>query len=76
MSKVYFKRNPEAIRELMSSEEMKRVLIEKANEVKNRCGEDYSVHVGKSRASVSVLTTSNKSYQDNVENNTLLKGLK
>lgn len=62
--------------QLLKSEEMQSVLIDYANAVQNRVGDDYSVYVGRTRANVSVRTDNDDAIQDNYENNTLLKAVR
>lgn len=70
-----FVRDHEGIGQLLKSAEMQAVLIDYANAVQNRAGDDYSVYVGLTRANVSVRTDNDNAVQDNYENNTLLKSL-
>lgn len=55
---------------------MQGVLIDYANRVKNNAGDGYSVHVGPTRANVSVRTETDEAAQDNLDNNTLLKAMR
>lgn len=63
---------------LLFSEEMMEVCQEYANAVRERCGEGYetSRHKGKSRVNVSIYAATPDAYQDNLNNNTLLKAAK
>lgn len=76
MSNV-FKLNEQGIRGLMQSSEMQAVLMEYAQQVQARAGEGYGIspYVGQTRANVSVFAETKEAYQDNMENNTLLKAL-
>ncbi len=76
MSNFKFELNPAGVAELMKSAEMQAVLISKASEVRNRAGDGYDVHVGPSRANVSVRTETDEAIQDNLDNNTLLKAVR
>ena len=71
-----FVRDHEGIGQLLKSAEMQAVLIDYANAVQNRAGDDYSVYVGRTRANVSVRTDNDDAVQDNYENNTLLKAVR
>lgn len=73
---VGFKLNYDGVGQLLKSPEMQDVLIGYANEVKNRAGDGYSVHVGPRRANVSVRTGTDEAAQDNLDNNTLLKAVR
>lgn len=70
---IKFVLNREGVRELLRSEEMVLVLTEYAEQVAHDAGEGYSVHIGQNRANVSVRTSTAEAYQDNLDNNTLLK---
>lgn len=76
MSSFKFELNKEGIAELMKGPEMQAVLIANAHEIKNRAGDGYDVHVGPTRANVSVRTGTDKAAQDNLDNNTLLKAVR
>ena len=74
MSKIKFERNEAGVGQILKSPEVTDVLIQYANQVKNRAGEGYSVRTGPYRVRVSVETQ--EAEQDNYENNTLLKSIK
>lgn len=76
MSDFKFELNKEGVKQLMQSEEMQKVLIGYAKSVQNRAGEGYDVHVGKTRANVSIQTNSSEAMQDNLEKNTLLRSVR
>lgn len=71
-----FQLNRSGVGQLLKSEMVVGALIANADKVKNRAGSDYDVYRhGKTRANVSVRTTTDEAYQDNLQNNTLLKAL-
>jgi phage-related protein len=78
MSKNKFKLNRAGVRELMQSQEMQKVLKEKADGIKARCGDGYEqdMLVGKNRANAMVWADTPKAISDNSENNTILKAVK
>ncbi len=76
MSSLIFELNEEGVAELMKSGEMQAALIANAQEVKNRAGDGYDVHVGPTRANVSVRTGTDEAARDNLDNNTLLKAVR
>ena len=78
MSKNKFKLNRSGVRELMQSKEMQKVLKEKANGIKARCGDGYEqdIRVGKNRANAMVWAETSEAKADNSENNTILKAVK
>lgn len=65
-----------AIRSLLKSNAMLQVCQSHAKKIKNKCGDGYSTHVGRSRVNVSVETSTKKAIEDNSENNTLLKNMR
>ncbi len=73
-----FKLNRKGVRGLLNSDAMKVVLKNKANAIKNRCGDGYSndIYTGRSRPNAAVWAKSRKAKKDNSENNTILKALK
>lgn len=73
MSKVRFELDRAGVRALMRSPEMQAVLKARADTVKNRCGDGYEAYVAQTRAVAVVETVSQKAYNDNSANNTLLK---
>lgn len=79
MSKDFkFELNSSGVRDLLQSEQMQSILIEKASEIRDRCGDGYSqdIHVGKNRANAMVYADSFKAKIDNSKNNTILKAMK
>lgn len=54
------------------------ILVNVADQVKNRAGEGYDTHIGKTRANVSVKVraVSEDAKKDNLKNNTLLKSFR
>lgn len=71
-----FELNYAGVGQLLKSEMVISALVANADKVKNRAGSDYDVYRhGRTRANVSVRTTTKEAYQDNLENNTLLKAL-
>ena len=73
-----FKLNSDGVRELLKSQEMQSVLVEKATGIKNRCGEGYTqdVYVGKNRANAMVKAGTYQAKRDNLKNNTILKAVR
>ncbi|MCR8969275.1 hypothetical protein [Facklamia sp. 7083-14-GEN3] len=78
MSKFKFKLNQEGVRDLLKSEEMQSILMEKASSARDRCGDGYStsLHVGKNRANASVMAETIEARKDNSKNNTILKAVR
>lgn len=77
MSKIRIVLNKKGVRELLRSEEMMTVCKEKAKEIRHNCGKDYgeNYRVGKNRVNVSIFPVTAKAYEENLENNTMLKAL-
>ena len=71
-----FKLNRAGVGELLKGEAMQNVLISYADSVANAAGDGYDVYVGPSRANVSVRTTTEEAYYDNLDNNTIEKALR
>ena len=76
MAKMKFELNREGVRNLMQSAEMERVLVGYADQIADRAGDGYDTHVGPNRINVSVRTGTAAAFQDNLENNTLLKAVR
>lgn len=78
MAKIRVKLNGRGVADLMKSEAIQEILVEKANAVRDICGEGYEVttHVGKNRANASVKAVTSKAKRDNLKNNTLVKAVK
>lgn len=77
MSKVTIELNHAGIDQLLKSQWAMDCCKEIAEEVASRAGEDYhvSTFTGKSRVNASVGPSTYEAYQDNMENNTLLKAI-
>ena len=75
MGKVRIELNSSGIRALLRSPEMQAVLKDRADTMKDRCGDDYESYVASTRAVAVVETASRKAYDDNSANNTLLKAV-
>ncbi len=75
MSKLRVELNSAGVRALMRSPEMQAVLKDRADTVKDRCGDGYESYVAQTRAVAVVETASRKAYDDNSANNTLLKAV-
>lgn len=78
MSKKYaFELNPEGVRELLNSDEMKAILSDQARLVQEVAGADYEVDLfeGKNRPNASIGAKTKAAKKDNFKNNTLLKAL-
>lgn len=69
--------NDAGIQELLKSPEMQAIVHKEAENVVNRVGGAYelSTYVGKKRCNVSICTSDEETYRDNLENNTLLKAV-
>ena len=78
MSKVHIELNSTGIREMLQSPEMQDILAEQAAEIASRCGAGYASdkYMTPGRAVSSVYTETPEAIRDNLEHNTLLKGLK
>ena len=76
MSKIKFELNRDGVRALMQSPEAQALMLEKAEQIRDRCpnvGYEADVKVGKTRAVAMVKAATFEAKQDNLENNTLLK---
>lgn len=73
---IRFELNREGVRELLRSQEMQDVLVEYAQQISDRAGDGYDVFVGQNRANVTVETTTEEAYGDNLDNNTLEKAVR
>jgi hypothetical protein len=78
MAKVKFVLDRAGVRELLLSSEMEAVIQEHVDRVQHNCGSEYegSVKKGKNRVQGRVETATEHAYYSNLNNNTLLKGLK
>lgn len=75
MGNTRFVLDSKGVRELMKSQEMQSLLVKKAKEIADRCGDGYETdsYVGKNRANASISAATKKARKDNLDNNTLLK---
>lgn len=73
MSKVRFELNRAGVRALMRSPEMQAALKDRADTVKDHCGDGYESYVAQTRAVAVVETATRQAIDDNSANNTLLK---
>ena len=76
MSKIKFELNRDGVRNLMQSPEAQALMLEKAEQIRDRCpdvGYEADVRVGKTRAVAMVKAATFEAKQDNLDNNTLLK---
>ena len=73
-----FKLNRAGVRQLLQSEEMQKLLQEKASQIQTRCGDGYEsdVMVGKNRANAMVRAVTHAARQDNMDNNTILTAVR
>ena len=60
----------------MQSQEMQDVLVDFAGRVADRAGDGYDVYIGVNRANVSVATSTDEAYADNLDHNTLEKSIR
>ena len=70
--------NTKGVREMLKSDSMRTMLNERAEAIKDRCGEGYEVDsfVGKTRVNAMVSATTYQAKADNLRNNTILKAVK
>lgn len=73
MSKVRFELNREGVRELLRSDAMMGICKEYAEEIRNKCGDDYEVTTH--RGAVRVNASTQVAVEGNLKNNTLLRSL-
>lgn len=75
MGKVYFQRDPEAIRQLLIGEEMQGIVAEYAAQKAAEAGEgyEYSVSVAPTRCLANIYPATKEAWKDNLDNNTLEK---
>lgn len=78
MSNFTFKLDRAGVRQLLKSEQMKKICEEYAKAAQARCGEGYVVtsHTGRNRANASLYAETVEAKVDNSKNNTLLKAVK
>lgn len=76
--KVKIELNSGGIRSLLRSSEMMSCVVGIAEEMAQRAGNGYEVskYVGAGRVNASVRTDTTDAYQDNLDNNTLLKAMR
>lgn len=77
MAKVEFELNEEGIGALLRSSEMNSVISGIAQKVVGNCGDGYGhrEHDTGKRIASNIYPGTEEAYQDNLRNNTLLKGL-
>ena len=77
MSKVRIELNTQEVFNIMKSKEMMDICTANALEIQAKLGDGYGTdeYVGKNRVNASVGPKTKEAYQDNLENNTLLKAL-
>lgn len=75
MAKVKIDLNSPGVRALLRSPEMQAVLKDRADTVKDRCGNGYESYVASTRAVAVVETSTPQAYDDNSAHNTLLKAV-
>ena len=73
-----FELNIRGVAEILKSEELRELLNNTALEIKARCGDgyEYDVYNAGTRLISSVYTATKEAYKDNLDNNTILKGVK
>ena len=77
MSKdVWVELDDAGMQAFLKGPEVQSVLVSYASQVKDRAGDGYDIHIGRYRANVSVVTATEGSEQDNLDNNTLLKAVR
>lgn len=78
MAKIKVVLNSSGVRDLLKSEAVKECIQEHVDRVQHNCGSEYSgtVRKGRNRIQGRVETTTEHAYFSNLNNNTLLKGLK
>lgn len=78
MSKIKVVLNRENVRQLLKSPEMQAICHEQAQAIADRLGDGYEVddYIGVNRCNSTVTAVSDAAILDNLDNNTLLKGMK
>ncbi len=78
MAKYKIELNWAGVRELLRSDEMRRICAERAEQIVRRCGEGYEsdTYTGKNRVNAAVYADTYQAKADNARNNTILKALK
>lgn len=75
MSKVTIELDRAGVRALLRCPEMQGLLKDRADTIKDRCGEGYEAYVASTRAVAVVETASRHAVDDNSAHNTLLKAV-
>ena len=77
MGNVLIKLDDAGIQELLKSTEIMAELKKHGKTVLGNAGDGYAMdeHIGKTRGNVSIYANSKEAYQDNLNNNTLLKAV-
>ena len=77
MDKIRIELNRDAVRNMLRSSEMQSICREHAERIASNAGDGYNVdtYVGKNRCNAQVSTVTDEAYRDNLQNNTLLRGL-
>lgn len=70
--------NPDGVSQMLKSPEVQKALSEKAEAIRDRCGDGYVTHdnIGSKRARSTVVADTFKARYDNSKNNTLLTNLR
>ena len=75
-SKVKVVLDRAGVGELLKCDEIIDVLISEAQSIADNAGEGYDVYIGPNRANVSVATSTEDAYNDNLDNNTIEKAMR
>ena len=75
MAKLKFELNRAGVRDILRGSAMRGIVESHAGEMQSRAGEGYTVRYGRNRVLAFVETGSSEAFQDNYENNTVLKAL-
>lgn len=77
-SNVEIKLNSAGIRQLLRSDEMKKICEEHASNILNRAGDGYELdtYTGQNRVNAMVKAATPRAMRENMKNNTLLKAVK
>lgn len=80
MAKFKFKLNKAGVRELLSSEEMKKIIEEHGNNALAKCDSGYKyelkVGTGRTRVHANISCGDYEAYYHNLKSNTLIKAIK
>lgn len=73
-----FELDSDGVKDLLKSPEMEKVIRDHVERVRSACGSEYesSVQLGKNRVQGRVETATEHAFFSNMNNNTLLKGLR